>query len=83
MSSFVVTAVRDQKVEAFGPLMCGRSKAEAIRGFFDACADANTLLAKHPQDFSLYYLGSYEDTTGVFEPANPMQLLAQGEKQVR
>lgn len=78
MSLLVVSAVRDQKVSAFGPPMFTRTKAEAVRMFLDACADGGSLLSKHPTDFQLYMIGSFDDQTGVLESANPLELLVTG-----
>ena len=79
MSTLIVCAVYDQKVGAFAPLMCVRSKAEAVRAFLDACGDPAVSISKHPADYQLYQVGSYEDQTGVIEPTIPAGLLMQGE----
>lgn len=41
---------------------------EAIRSFSDLVSDPQTVLAKHPEDFKLYSLGSYDDVSGRLVP---------------
>lgn len=60
-------AVYDSKSEAFGMPMFQRSIAEAIRSFTDAAADSNTMLFKHPGDYTLFEIGEYNQITGVLD----------------
>lgn len=60
-------AIRDKKVEAFMPVFYVRAKGEAIRHFMDACSDKNSPFSKHPGDYELFELASYDDVSGVHE----------------
>lgn len=40
----------------------------AIRTFADECKNPQSILNKHPEDFRLYRVGKFDDTTGVFAP---------------
>lgn len=42
------------------------SKGVAIRSFTDQVNDPNSIISKHPDDYSLYYLADYDDETGTF-----------------
>jgi hypothetical protein len=41
------------------------SDGEALRGFKDVCADANHPVGQHPEDYTLYRCGTFNDTTGT------------------
>ena len=38
---------------------------QAIRGFKDIATDADHEVGKHPEDYTLYRIGTYNDTTGA------------------
>lgn len=62
-----VYSVYDSAVGAYGnPFVC-RARGEAVRGFVDECMNVQSPFNKHPRDFHLYYLGSYDIGTGTFE----------------
>ena len=79
MSILIACAVLDQKVGAFSPPMFVRSKGEAIRSFLDACADPQVSISKHPEDYQMYCLGSFDDQTGALVSVTP-ELLVHGGK---
>ena len=73
----VVVAVRDQKADAFGNPWYAQTKGMALRHFGDAVntQDANNLWAKHPDDFALFELGTYNTQDGTFKLLpRPVQL---------
>ncbi len=41
------------------------SDAEAIRSFSDITQDAEHPIGKHPEDYTLFRLGVFDDTTGL------------------
>ncbi|UDN67704.1 nonstructural protein [robinz microvirus RP_97] len=63
----ILVAVRDEAVQAFGNPWCAQTVNMALRHFGDACGnpDDNNQWRKHPQDFFLYQVGEFENTTGV------------------
>lgn len=77
----IACSVRDLKAEVFArPFFVGRA-GEAMRSFQDEVlsGDATTsLLAKHPADFELWELGSFDDELGVFTANGNGRLLARG-----
>jgi len=44
----------------------------AVRTLSDAVADTNNSLGRHPNDYVLYYVGDFDDQTGVYTPVAPL-----------
>jgi len=61
-----IYGIRDAKTEAFSQPMFFVTKGVAIRAFADECENTQSNLNKHPEDFALFHLGSYNDNTGEF-----------------
>lgn len=62
-----IYTVYDSKVEAYLRPFFMQSRGEAIRAFTDAVNDQNTQFNKHPEDFTLFELGMYDDQNGGIE----------------
>ncbi|QCQ85000.1 nonstructural protein [Blackfly microvirus SF02] len=67
----ILCAVFDSKVGAYTPPFACKTKGEAIRSFSDACLDEKGTFIKHPSDFRLFYLGEYDDNSGMLHPVLP------------
>lgn len=63
-----VFAVFDNKVGTYAQPFFSMNLASGKRAFTDACSDINTMLHKHPEDFTLFYLGEFDDQTGFLDP---------------
>ena len=61
-------AIRDAKGEIYGPPMVNLTNGEAERHFVMMINDEKSMLSKYPEDFDLYFLGSYDTGTGKLEP---------------
>jgi len=59
-------AVLDAKLAEYGNPFTVRKTGEAIRSFADAVnqVDANNNMNKHPEDFTLWYVGDFDNETG-------------------
>lgn len=68
-------AVHDRVTEAFGSPFTAQTEAEAKRMFLTAASDPDTNLAKNPDDFSLYHVGSFNNSTGDLVPQSPLVYL--------
>lgn len=70
---FKVMAIRDKAIEAFGQPVFVASVGQAVRSFGDEIkrADANNGMNKHPEDYDLFLLGTYDDQTGTLESVDP------------
>lgn len=59
-------AVRDEKAVGFAHPFFVMARGQAVRMFGDWCQDKNTPLGKHPEDYRLYHVGSFDDESGQF-----------------
>jgi len=62
-------SVRDQKAEMYHMPFFALTNGVAIRIFADLANDPNTFVGKHPNDYSLFYLGEFDDQRAHFEIA--------------
>lgn len=69
-----VFSVFDTKVGSFAQPFFSPTTASAMRAFLDAATDPNTQLSKHPADFHLYHIGTFDDETGFIETIKPVSL---------
>lgn len=67
----VAVSVRDAKSEVWQPPIFVRTKAEAVRSFVDEVNSdvSKSAIAAHPEDYTLFYLGTFDQLTGELEPA--------------
>lgn len=64
----VYYAIYDRKAEQYSAPFLEVTDGTAIRAVQDLVVnDPNHAFAKHPSDFSLHRLGTFEDTTGTIE----------------
>lgn len=75
----VVVCLRDKVSEMFMQPMFVPSVGVAYRGIQDEAARGgdDNVLAKHPQDFALYHLGSFDENTGMLSPLDKPVLLVE------
>lgn len=59
-----LVCVRDAKTEVFGQPIMVQNLAEAERLYSDFSSDRDSLVGKHPEDFALWCIGSYDVLTG-------------------
>jgi len=62
-----VYAVYDSKIGVFARPFFMQSKGEALRAWQDVVNDPNTSFHKHPEDFTLFEIGVWEDEDARFE----------------
>lgn len=74
-----ICTVRDAKSTLFGRPFFTTTIGTALRDFTDETnrVGENNILNTHPEDFSLWHLGTFDDNTGTFETVVP-KILAQG-----
>lgn len=56
------------KASGFTQIFVANSKYNALRSFSDAVNGQGTVIAQHPEDFSLYELGEMDQDTGIISP---------------
>lgn len=70
-------SVFDGAVRAFLPPFFVRSRGEALRSFTEACNDGKHQFAKHSADYTMFFLGGFDDSSGTFDcPATPVRVVA-------
>lgn len=69
-----VYAVRDDKAAAYLLPFFQLTTGMAIRSFSDRCNDITHGFCQHPEDYTLWQLGDYDDETGLISP-HPVPLL--------
>lgn len=67
--------IHDRKALYFGTPNPARNDNEAFRLVQDAIEYGDTILAKHPEDFDLYEIGSYDNTSGLLKPTIPPRII--------
>lgn len=77
-----VFSVKDRVADSFDNPFFMPAVGMAIRGFTDAINDDKTHLYKHPDDYDLYRIGTFDPLTGALTPELPVQL-ALGKELVR
>ena len=72
-----IFAIRDNATGMYGTPMFLTTKGQAIRGFSDEVnrQDKDNMLNKHPEDFEMHHLGSFETDTGVINAITPKQVM--------
>lgn len=55
----------DEKLQGYNLPFFMPKKAQAIRHFADGINDPSTQISKHPGDYSLISLGTFDDETGI------------------
>lgn len=61
-----VFSVYDAKAEAFMPPFMYSTKGQAIRVFADSINDSNCVLSKHPEDYTLFEIATFDEELGVY-----------------
>lgn len=84
---YILCVIHDRSIDAYINLHCVRAEGQAIRQFMDAINDkeTNSAIYKHPDDYDLYTVGTYDDNDGTLSPepkkkiGDGKQLAIQGE----
>lgn len=69
-----VFAVLDAKIGSYAQPFFSPTIASALRAFVEAARDTTSTLGKHPEDFQLYHLSTFDDETGEFTARTPTAL---------
>jgi len=68
MQIYQLFSVYDSKSEVFCQPLFHRARGEAIRAFSDAVNEKGHNFNKYPADFTLFFIGTYNDSTGIISP---------------
>lgn len=69
----IAYCVYDNKSLVYAPPFFAPTDGSAIRSFRELANDSNTTVGRHPSDFVLYAVGSYNDANGAFTPLSPLR----------
>jgi len=58
-------SVFDSKAETHTPPFYDHAEGRAIRTFSDCCNDPGHQFGKHPEDYTLFLIGTFDDDTGT------------------
>lgn len=67
-------AVFDSAAGVYMRPFFAESRGLALRSFSDAVNDGESPVSKHPKDYTLFYIGSYEQDKGSLEPEVPVAM---------
>lgn len=68
-------SVFDAKAGVYGTPFFSPQDAMAVRAFADLANDLGTLVGKHPEDFTLFTVGHFDDETGQCSVVNPAAIV--------
>lgn len=60
-------SIYDSKAEAYLPPFSFPARGQAVRTFADSCNDPAHMFNKHPEDYTMFALGEFDDATATFE----------------
>ncbi len=70
-----IYTVFDSKPHAYLPPFFMKSNGEAVRAFSDTVNNPESSFNKHPEDYTLFELGNYDESTGKIETFDAMVAL--------
>lgn len=70
-------AILDSKSQAFQPPFA-TSNDETAKRMFASFTHQVPTMANHPEDFILYKVGTFDDSTGAVAAASPIELVVDG-----
>lgn len=70
-----IFAVYDAAVQAYHQPFFSPTKGAAVRALSDALQDPASTFAKHAEDYTLFILGTWDDTDGSIECHPPEPIL--------
>lgn len=65
-------SVFDRKALQYHPPFFASTDGAASRSFMDLANDANTTIGRHPADYVLFRIGTYDDQKGEMIPISPL-----------
>lgn len=71
-------SIRDTKGEVFNTPFFQKTHGEAERSFKQLINDDQSMPSKYPEDYDLYFVGEYDDSTGTFKPLDTPQHVVKG-----
>lgn len=73
-----ICSIFDGKAEAYTTPMFFQSTGQAVRSFADAVNDGKSDFSNHPEDYTLFLLGDWDQRSGKLEVLDAPVALGQG-----
>lgn len=73
-----IYSIHDSKADAYLPPFFLHSDGMATRSFQDCITDQTHAFGKHPQDYTLFKIGTFNDKTSEIEYFSPLKNLGNG-----
>lgn len=70
-----IYSIFDKKSDVFANPMFFLKDGEATRTFSDITNDPKTTIYSHPEDYSLYMIGTFNDNSGEIVKNNPKHIV--------
>lgn len=70
----IMVAIKDRALDAYMRPFFAQTKGQAIRMFTDEINNKESPMQKHPDDYDLWYLGTWNDQDGQLNDQKPEQL---------
>lgn len=67
----LIFAVRDITADVFAAPFVSQNRNTAMRDFGHACQDVQSQLSKSPEDYQLFFLGTFDDDLGSIAGVKP------------
>lgn len=78
MQVLIVVAVKDRLADVFSQPMYFATEGQAKRAFTDAINDPQNNMSRHPDDYDMFRLGTFDDSKGKFENEEQPKQIAVG-----
>ncbi|WNK14438.1 MAG: nonstructural protein [Microvirus sp.] len=69
-----IYAVHDHQVDAYSQPFYSPTDGSALRAFADHVNDPSSPANKHPEDYSLHQLGTWDDNAGEITGTKPRRI---------
>lgn len=73
-----IYTVYDCKGLFYGPPFYSQTDGSALRAFSEVVNDPSTPIGRHPRDYSLFFIGEFDDQHGEVLSVAPKQHIADG-----
>ena len=78
MATVEICCVRDRAIDSFGNPFAVVALGQATRSFSDEVRNPESQISRHPDDYDLYHVGSFDTSTGKLVPRETPEMIAIG-----
>lgn len=75
MTQHIAITVLDKATDTYGRPFFVNHVGQATRSFIDELKNKESALGQHPTDYELFRCGTFDDSTGHFNPETPTRLI--------